>query len=502
MNVIGMIRRLKYRDKLSVREICRRTGVSRNTVRKCLRTAEAGEPRYQRRAAVTLLTPFEETLKLWLETDTHRPKQNRRTALMLYADLQKLGFTGSYSRVTEYVRAWRRQGGPSGVKAAFVPLSFALGEAFQFDWSDESLVVGGIYRKLQVAHIKLCASRAFLLVAYPTQTHEMLFDAHTRGFTAFGGVSRRGIYDNMKSAVTKVEKGKRRIVNSRFAAMASHYLFDPDFCNVASGWEKGRVEKDVQDNRRRVWHEAAAETFSNLTALNVWLERRCRQLWTELACPDAGQLTIADVLLMEQAELMPMITPFDGYVEVVAKVSSTCLVTIERSRYSVPCDLAGQKVTSRRYPDRIDVYADDARVATHERSFDRGQVIYDWQHYIPLIERKPGALRNGAPFMDMPAPLQALRRGLLKWPGGDRIMAEVLACVPVRGLDAVLVATELLLESRVLSAEHVKNMLSRLLESPAPAAVETDLHLEEEPKADAARYDGLSDSTVVEVSHA
>ena len=100
--------------------------------------------------------------------------------------------------------------------------------------------------------MKLCASRAFGLQAYPSQSHEMLFDAHTRSFIALGGITRRGIYDNMKTAVDRVKKGNGRTVNTRFAAMASHYLFDPDFCNVASGWEKGVVEKNVQDGRLRI----------------------------------------------------------------------------------------------------------------------------------------------------------------------------------------------------------------------------------------------------------
>ncbi len=147
---------------------------------------------------------------------------------------------GSYSRVTDYIRAWRANAGKA-IKA-FVPLKFELGEAFQFDWSEEGLVVGRIYRRMQVSHMKLCASRAFWLVAYPSQGHEMLFDAHTRSFAALGSVARRGIYDNMRTAVDKVKKGKGRTINARFAVMCAHYLFDADFCNVASGWEKGIVE--------------------------------------------------------------------------------------------------------------------------------------------------------------------------------------------------------------------------------------------------------------------
>ncbi len=108
-----------------------------------------------------------------------------------------------------------------------------------------------------MVQIKLAASRAFWLVAYPMQSHEMLFDAHTRAFTAFGGVPHRCIYDNMKTAVDQVGKAKARTINARFLAMCSHYLFEPAFCNRGAGWEKGIVEKNVQDRRRQLWQALA-----------------------------------------------------------------------------------------------------------------------------------------------------------------------------------------------------------------------------------------------------
>ena len=200
----------------------------------------------------------------------------------------------------------------------------------------------------------------------------------------------------------------------------------------------------------------------------------------------------------EQSSLMPMVTPFDGYVETLGKVSSTGLVIEDRNRYSVPCELVGQMVSIRIYPERLDFVAHDAVVASHPRSFERKQVRYDWQHYIPLIERKPGALRNGAPFADMPEPLQRLRGLLLKREGGDRIMAKVLAAVPKSGLETVLVAVELVLESGNLSAEHVENVLNRLKAAPLPASVATHLEIAEVPIADAGRYDRLRE----EMSHA
>ena len=185
--------------------------------------------------------------------------------------------------MTDFIRAWR--GNEGKAVQAFVPLKFDLGEAFQFDWSEEGLVVGGIFYKVQVAHTKLCASRAFWLVAYASQGHEMLFDAHTRSFTALGGIARRGIYDNMKTAVDKVLKGKGRVVNARFAVMCAHYLFDADFCNVASGWEKGVVEKNVQDSRRRSWLDAQKRRFGSFVELNAWLGERCRALSGEIRTP-------------------------------------------------------------------------------------------------------------------------------------------------------------------------------------------------------------------------
>ena len=172
-------------------------------------------PKYVRSAQAVKLTPFHEALERALKVDSLRPKRERRTALALHGEIKAAGYTGCYSQLTGFIRDWREQQGQPGMTHAFVPLVFELGEAFQFDWSEEGLVVGGIYRRMQVSHMKLCASRAFWLVAYPSQGHEMLFDAHTRSFAALGGVARRGIYDNMKTAVDKVKKGKGREVNAR-----------------------------------------------------------------------------------------------------------------------------------------------------------------------------------------------------------------------------------------------------------------------------------------------
>ena len=494
MDMIGKVRRLKLRDKLSLSAIAKLTGLSRNTVKKWLKAAADIEPRYRRVSGAGKLSAFKETLELLLKADAHRPRQGRRTAKALFTQIQAQGYRGGYSAVTDFVRSWREESGKATLRA-FVPLNFELGEAFQFDWSDEALVVGGVFYKVQVAHLKLCASRAFWLVAYPSQGHEMLFDAHTRSFAALGGVARRGIYDNMRTAVDKVLKGKGRIVNARFAAMASHYLFNPDFCNVASGWEKGVVEKNVQDSRRRIWIEAATRRFGSFIELNAWLGQRCRAIWADTAHPEHKQFTVAEMLELEQAHMMAMPEPFDGYVEKLARVSSTCLVAIARNRYSVPCEWAGHMVSTRVYPTRVDVAAGDCLVASHARQAGAEQTCYDWQHYIALVQRKPGALRNGAPFLDLPPVLLRLRQALLRHVGGDKAMAQVLAAVPQAGLEAVLVAAELVLEACApngcVSVEHVRNVLARLNTPQTPEQAQTELRLNITPKADTARYDRL-----------
>lgn len=492
VSMLAKIRRMHFREKQSLRAIAKQTGLSRNTIRDWLRQLDVTEPKYPARASPSILDPYQEQLAGWLRTDSHRPKRDRRTARVLFQQLRAQGYPGGYGRVAAFVRQWKAAGGALPSRQAFVPMRFAPGEAFQFDWSCEYATIAGIRRRLEVAHIKLACSRAFLLVAYPAQSHEMLFDAHAQGFAAFGGVSQRGIYDNMKTAVDKVGHGKERIVNARFTAMSSHYLFEPDFCNRAAGWEKGIVEKNVQDRRRQLWQGVLQRHWNSLAELNAWLHAECLASWQEMKHPDCPDITVAEALADEQPHLMPNPRPFDGYIEKVLRVSATALVFFQRNRYSVPCEYAHQTVSVRSYPTELVMVADGIEIARHTRSFERYLTFYDWQHYIPVVIRKPGALRNGAPFMEMPESLKQLQRHLLKHAGGDRVMAQILAVVPVHGLEAVLVATELALESGVPNGEHVLNVLSRLKEaSPDNGHVETALTLLEEPQANLQRYDAL-----------
>jgi transposase len=335
MELLSVIRRWHYRDHFSIREISRRTGLSRNTVRKYLRS-DSVEPKFAVPDRPSKLDPYADKLSQMLRQEAGKSRKQKRTTKQLHADLAALGYDGSYNRVAAFARDWkaaRQQEQKTCGRGVFVPLAFLAGEAFQFDWSEDWAVIGGERTKLQVAHFKLSYSRAFILRAYPQQTHEMLFDAHNHAFRVLGGVPRRGIYDNMRTAVDKIGRGKERQVNARFSAMVSHFLFEAEFCNPASGWEKGQIEKNVQDARHRLWQPMP--DFPSLAALNDWLETRCRELWTQtLHGSQPG--AIVDVWAEEVGRLMQLSRPFDGFVEHAKRVSPTCLVHLDRNRYE-PC---------------------------------------------------------------------------------------------------------------------------------------------------------------------
>jgi hypothetical protein len=211
--------------------------------------------------------------------------------------------------------------------------------------------------------------------------------------------------------------------------------------------------------------------------------------------------SIGEVFAEERPQLRPITMPFDGYFEQTCRVSSTCLVSYDRNRYSVPAEHAGQRVSLRAYADRIRVVAEGREVAAHARFFGRERLILDPWHYLPVLEKKPGAIRNGAPFQDwaLPAPIQAVKERLLKSPQGDRAFVEVLLAMGRHGSDLVAVACELALEAGAVSAPVILNQVHRLATPlrPAQVGVPEGLALGTEPRADCARYDSLR-----EVCHA
>ena len=376
---------------------------------------------------------------------------------------------------------------------AFVPMLFQPGDACQFDWSQEQVELNGIIQTIKVAHFRMAYSRQMFVVAYPRETQEMVLDAHNRAFAFFGGVPARLIYDNLKTVVDAVFTGKDRQFNRRFLTLANHYLFEPVACTPASGWEKGQVENQVGNVRE--WLFTPLARFASFTELNNWLSTRSREL-AQRNHPLQTLRTIAACFTAEQPLLRPVTAWFDGYVEHLIRVSSTCLVKVDRNSYSVPASAAGQAVSVRTTADQVRVVAQGEIIAAHPRLFGRDHLVCDPWHYLPVLEKKPGALRNGAPFVmwDLPMPIQTVRDRILKQPKGDRAFVELLMLAGEAGLDALTVACELALDYGVVSAAVVMNELRRLIAPHLPAAINNvpdGIVLTMEPLADCQRYDHL-----------
>lgn len=235
--------------------------------------------------------------------------------------------------------------------------------------------------------------------------------------------------------------------------------------------------------------------FASFADLNDWLATRCKEL-TQRSHPVQSQRTVAACFADEQPLLRPITARFDGYVEQMMRVSSTCLVSVDRNRYSVPAGVAGQAVSVRTTADQVRVVAHGEVIAAHPRVFGRDQLICDPWHYLPVLEKKPGALRNGAPFVawDLPKPIQLVRERIVKQPRGDRAFVELLMLAGEAGLDALTVACEWVLEGGVVSAPVVMNELRRLIAPHLPAAsinVPDGIALMMEPLANCNRYDYL-----------
>jgi transposase len=493
VETIGKIRRWHRVDKLSVSEIARRLSASRNTVAKYL-GSEVTKPKYKTRPKrAPVMGTWVEQLEAMLAADAVRPRKEQRTAQRLHDGLVEAGFNGSYPTVQRFVKAWREQR-RHGVGTVFIPQSFAPGEAYQFDWSYETVDLGGRPTPVKVAHLRLCHSRVFLAVAYLREAQEMVFDAHWRAFELWGGSCRRGIYDNLKTAVELIFIGKTRQYNRKFLQMASHYLIEPVACTPGAGWEKGQIENQVGHVRENIFTPRLR--CKDLVELNDLLARRCLQLAQTTRHPEQREHTRWQVFeASERALLVPLAAKFDGCVEREVRVSSSALVHVDRNRYSVDCRYAGKTVSLRSYADRIVAVADGNIVGEHVRSFERDRTLFDPWHYVAALDRKPGALRNGAPFKHwvLPPAVTEMRHRLCAKVGGDRQFVNILAAVDEDGIEAVSVACELALEANAISDTYVLNALNRFKPQPPTEVVEAPprLKLNQEPKADVARYDRL-----------
>ena len=392
-----------------------------------------------------------------------------------------------------FAKLWREERARVPARA-FVPMSFAPGEAYQFDWSHETITLQGLPLTIKAAHMKLSHSRMPFVRAYFRETQELVFDAHDKAFAFYGGVCRRGIYDNMKTAVEAIFVGKARQYNRRFLQMCSHHLIEPVACTPAAGWEKGQVENQVGTLRDLLFRPKPR--VKSLAELNGWLEDQCITYAKRTRHPEFKDRTIWDVFQDERTSLMELRGPFDGFVEKAVRAATTCLIMADHNRYSVDARAAGRMVLVRSHAERITVLLDDE----------------SRRRPSPQLPARPGHLRSLA-LSARPAEeargvaqrsaLQGLGSAAGSGPGARQAEEPRRRRPSVRhgpwapcstmALDAVEAACAEALTAGLASAAVILTVLARQRQPPEPPSITTPdaLRLKIEPSADCSRYDSL-----------
>lgn len=257
LETIAKIRRLSLVQGKSIKAICRELKISRKVVRKVLRSEET-EFRYERKhQPYPRMGAWRETLDRLLSANAAKPQRERLTLIRIFEELRGLGYDGSYSSGWRHAQSWAAERG-SAVAEAYIPLSFAPGEAYQFDWSHEIVLLDGMTVTVKVAHMRLCHSRMFFVRAYPRETQEMVFDAHDRAFAFFRGACTRGIYDNMKTAVDAIFIGRDRRYNRRFAQMCGALPCRAGGLHTGGGLGEGASREPGRAGARALLHTEAA----------------------------------------------------------------------------------------------------------------------------------------------------------------------------------------------------------------------------------------------------
>src|SRR5947208_3405664 len=332
VETIAKIRRAFFKQGKSIKAICRELGVSRKVVRKVIRSG-ATQFRYEREdQPLPKIGRWRDSLDQLLSENEAKPLRERLTLIRLFEELRGRGYEGGYDAVRRYARRWANERGQA-TAAAFVPLSFAPGDAYQFDRSHEVVLMSGVTVTVKVAHVRLCHSRMMFVRAYPRETQEMVFDAHERAFAFFKGACTRGIYDNMKTAVETVFVGKDRRYNRRFLQMCAHHLVEPVACTPAAGWEKGQVENQVGLVRERFLTPRLR--FKTYDELNAWLADKCVAQARVHPHPERADQTVWEAFEEERPKLVAYRGRFEGFHAVPASVPKTCLVRFDYTKYSV-----------------------------------------------------------------------------------------------------------------------------------------------------------------------
>ena len=431
------IRRRVLQDGVTKRQILRETGMHWTTLEKILAHSQPPGYQVQQLRDKPKLGPYVDRIRVILEQDKQVPKKQRHTARRIFARLREQGYRGGCTVVKEAVAEIRRTSGE-----VFMPLVHRPGEA-QVDYFHALARLDGTLQKVAIFLMALPYSDAFFMMCVPRECTESFWEGHVRAFAFFGGVPTRITYDNSKIAVRSIIGIHRRQLTDGFLQLASHYLFDYHFCTVRRGNEKGVVEGTGGYARRNFL--VPVPQMADYDALNAYLLDCCR---SDLQRRLRGQTGVkAELLKDDQAAFRSLpIAPFDACRKQTTRANSLSLVRFHGNDYSVPVSCAHHKVTVKGYWDRVEICRGAESVALHRRLWIAGEVVYEPRHYLPLLDRKPGALDHGLPLqaLQLPDCFALLRRRLEREHGhqGTKDYITVLRLIEKHSIRRVAAAIE------------------------------------------------------------
>jgi transposase len=459
------IKFLKEVEGLSQRQIATKLRISRNTVSKYLIQNAAPTTVLRKRVYGTkeYSTETKRVIPIidqWLEEDQKHWKKQKHTAIKIYKRLvDEYDFKGSASNIRKIVSKRKKK-----IQEVFIPLDFQLGHQFQFDWGEADIILQGRTQRIFLFCVQLSASRMRFVRAYIHEKQEAFLDGFVHAFEFFGGIPTEGLLDNLKTAVVRVLQGRDRLEQETFIGLQAHYVFKAEFCNPASGNEKGRIEGTVGYIRRNAL--VPYPEVQTLDELNIYLRDWCVNEANRTHVPNKSE-TVMEMWEKEKNYLSPLpAIRFEACKLLSCKVNKTSLITVETNRYSVPCRFAGQEVWAKIFVDRVIVVAQNQVIAEHVRSYEKNQMITVLDHYLEILLKKPRAIRDAHAFQTNEVP-DVFKRFHLKMreqegAAGDRKFIRLLLLHRDIGMEKL---TNALLEAektQVFRYEVVHEMIQKL----------------------------------------
>lgn len=458
------MRKLYFRRRWSIRKIARELHCSRKTVRRALN--DSGPPVYRRKVPPLqrVLGSVKHIIDTYLKEDKKRPRKQHHTARRIYHRLvEEHGFKGSESTVRRYIREIKGK-----LKEVFIPLEYDEGSSAQADWGEAYVILRGIKTLVKIFCMRLCYSKKPFVSCFPFEKQEAFLEGHKRAFDFFDGVPHTVVWDNLKTAVKKILKGRNRVQQEYFIVFRSHYLFDSRFTTPGNAHEKGLVENLVGYARRNFF--VPLPEVESFDELNCLLLKKCKS--EDERCLPGYKESIGKMWQKEEGELLPL--PKRSFLCCTyhpVKVNSFSYINFERNRYSVPVRYAYHNLMLKAFVDRVDISYQERIISSHRRLLGKGEESLSIFHYLPLLLKKPGAFSNARPVRSWQAPriyreaLNVLRRRYL----GTKAEKEFIRILQLQengNKEKLERAIKMASELKCLSFDSVKNILDSLKDDP------------------------------------